>query len=141
MASWDDVRRLALALPEAAERAGRDGLQEWRVKDKLFAWERPLRRGDLDALGEAAPRGPILGVRVADLGVKEALLAGGGAEEEEVYFSTPHFDGYKAILVRLDRIKVPELAELLADGWLCQAPKRVAARYLDPQNPDIQAGP
>ncbi|HTF58357.1 MAG TPA: MmcQ/YjbR family DNA-binding protein, partial [Actinomycetes bacterium] len=98
MATWDDVRRLAMALPETAEGTSRDGLPGWSVKGKSFAWERPLRRGDLQALGNAAPEGPVLAARVPDVGAKEALLADGG----EVYFTTPHFDGYPAILVRLD---------------------------------------
>ncbi len=85
MATWDDVRRLALALPEAAEGTSRDGLPGWSVRDRSFAWERPLRRGDLQALGDAAPQGPILAARVPDLGAKEALLADDG----EVYFTTP----------------------------------------------------
>jgi hypothetical protein len=123
MATWDDVRRLALALPETTER---DGDRNWRVKDKGFAWERPLRKADHEALGDAAPTGPILGVRVADVGVKEALLA----EEPAVYFTTPHFDGYPAILVRLGAITVPDLAELLEEAWLVQAPKRLAKAYL-----------
>jgi hypothetical protein len=69
MATWDDVRRIALALPETGERRSRE-LAQWRVKDKLFAWERPLRRSDLDALGAGAPDGPILGARVEHEGVK-----------------------------------------------------------------------
>jgi hypothetical protein len=72
MATWDDVQRLALALPETAEVTSR-GHRQWRVKDKLFVWERPLRRSDLEALGDAAPDGPILGARVEHL--VEAWLA------------------------------------------------------------------
>ena len=53
MATWDDVRRIALALPEATEVVSRD-MRQWRIKDKLFVWERPLRRSDLEALGDAA---------------------------------------------------------------------------------------
>jgi len=127
MATWDDVRRIALALPETVEHSSRDGILEWRVKDKSFAWERPLRRADLQALGDAAPGGPILAARAPDLGAKEALLA----DDARVYFTTPHFDGYPAILVRLDRIALPELAELLVEAWLDRAPKRLAAAYLD----------
>jgi hypothetical protein len=99
MATWDDVRRLALALPQTAEGTSRESLLGWSVNGKTFAWERPLRRGDLQALGDAALKGPVLAARVPDLGAKEALLATGG----EVYFTTPHFNGYPAILVRLDR--------------------------------------
>jgi hypothetical protein len=127
MATWDDVRRLALALPDAVEGSKRDELLTWSVKDKTFAWERPLRRGDLEALGDAAPKGPVLAARVPDLGAKEALLA----DDRGVYFTTPHFNGFPAILVRLDRIPLPELEELLVEAWLCRAPRRLAREYLD----------
>src|SRR5579884_2955887 len=107
MATWDDVRRIASSLPEVREEEAR-GLLRWKVRDKLFVWERPLRPADLRALGDDAPDGPILGVRVEHLGAKEALLA----EDPGVYFTTPHFDGYAAVLVRLDRIALDELEEL-----------------------------
>jgi hypothetical protein len=125
MATWDDVRNLALALPETGERVSRE-LVQWRVKDKLFVWERPLRRSDLEALGDAAPKGPILGVRVADVGVKEALVA----SDPDVCFTIPHFDGYPAVLVRLDRIDRSELKELIVEAWLVRAPKRLAEEFL-----------
>ena len=124
-ATWDDVRRLALALPETRERVSRD-LRQWLVRDKLFVWERPLRRADLEALGDAAPGGPILGARVEHVGAKEALLA----DDPGVFFTTPHFDGYPAILVRLDRIGDEDLREVVVEAWLCRAPKRVAQAYL-----------
>jgi hypothetical protein len=126
MATWDDVRQIALRLPETVERSSSDQIPAWRVKDKMFAWERPLRRADLESLGSAVPKGPILAARVPDLGVKEALLA----DDARVYFTTPHFDGYAAILVRLDRITVPDLKELLVEAWLARAPKRLATEYL-----------
>ena len=125
VADWDDVRRLALGLPETAEHVSR-GLASWRVRDKGFVWERPLRPGDLRALGPAAPRGPILGARVEHLGAKEALLA----DDPSVYFTTPHFDGYPAILVRLEQIALDELEELVIEAWLARAPKRVATRFM-----------
>jgi hypothetical protein len=128
MATWEDVRRIAIALPEATERSSRGSL-EWRVKDKGFVWERPLRRSDLEALGAAAPDGPILGARVPHLGAKEALLA----SDPAVYFTTPHFDGYPAILVRLGEIAVGDLEELVAEAWLCRAPKRLVTEYLSTQ--------
>lgn len=127
MASWDEVRQIALALPETDEGASYDGVLAWRVKDKLFAWERPLGRADLAVLGDAAPAGPILAARVPDLGAKEALLA----DAPDVYLTTPHFAGYPAILVRLDRISRTDLHELLVEAWLARAPKRLAAAYLD----------
>jgi hypothetical protein len=125
MATWDDVRRLALVMPGASERAGRDGLAQWRVGDRLFVWERPLRRADLEALGADAPAGPVLGARVADLGVREALLA----DRPEVYFTTPHFDGYPAVLVRLEVVEPGELEEIVVEAWLDRAPARLVREY------------
>jgi hypothetical protein len=125
MAGWDDVRRIALALPETDERLSRE-LRQWRVKDKLFVWERPLRAKEIDALGADAPDGPILGARVEHLVAKEALRA----DDPHVYFTTPHFDGYAAILVRLERIAVADLEELVTEAWLVRAPKRLADAYL-----------
>lgn len=130
MATWDDVRRIALSLPDTSERRSRDLLQ-WRVHDKGFVWERPLRRGDYDALGDAAPAGPILGARVEHVGAKEALLA----DEPAVFFTTPHFDGYPAILVRLDEIDVESLTEVITEAWLAKAPKRLAKEYLSRERP------
>ena len=98
MATWD-VRRIALALPETSERLSRD-LRQWLVRDKGFVWERPLRRADVRTLGDDAPGGPILGARVEHLGAKDALLA----DDPGVFVTTPHFDGYPAILVRLDQV-------------------------------------
>jgi hypothetical protein len=126
MASWDDVRRIALALPQSSEVVSR-GLPQWRVKDKLFVWDRPLRKSDLAALGAAAPDGPILGARVEHVGAKEALIA----DDPGVFFTTPHFDGYPAILVRLQEIAVEDLHEVIVEAWLVRAPKRLADAYLE----------
>jgi hypothetical protein len=131
MASWEDVAALALALPEVAEEPSY-GDRAWKVRKKTFAWERPLRRKEIEALGGfepdgAAPSGEILGVRVADEEAKQALLSG----EPEIYFTTSHFDGYPAVLLRLDRIGRAELDEILTEAWLAKAPKRVAAEFLD----------
>ncbi|MGH2945727.1 MAG: MmcQ/YjbR family DNA-binding protein [Solirubrobacteraceae bacterium] len=125
MATWDDVRRIALALPETAERVARE-LRRWEVKGKGFVWERPLRRADLEALGDDAPDGPILGAMVEHLGAKEALLA----DDPGVFFTTPHFDGYAAVLVQLDRIGLDDLDEVIVEAWLARAPKRLAEAYV-----------
>jgi hypothetical protein len=126
VATWDDVRRIALALPETSEQLSRD-LRHWRVRDKGFVWERPLRRGDFEALGDDAPDGPILGARVEHLGAKEAVLA----DDPAVFFTTPHFDGHPAVLVRLERIAPEDLEEVIVEAWLARAPKRLAKAYLD----------
>jgi hypothetical protein len=127
MATFDDVARLALAMPEAVEVESR-GMRQWKVSDKLFVWERPLRRSDLEALGDAAPDGPILGARVEHVGAKEALIA----DDPDVFFTTPHFDGYPAILVQLDRIGAEDLREVVVEAWLCRAPKRLAESFTPP---------
>lgn len=130
MATWDDVRRLALALPETTEGSGTQaGGQVWRVRDAMFAWERALRRTDveaLEALAAPVPTEPILAARVPDLMVKDALVA----DSPDIYFTIPHFDGYKAILVKLPSIPETELSELLIEAWLCRAPKRLAKQWL-----------
>ncbi len=126
MTGWDDVRRIALALPGVSERPSR-GLASWRVRDKGFVWERPLRPADVRALGDNAPDGAILGARVEHLGAKEALLA----DDPDVFFTTPHFDGYPAVLVRLETIAVEDLEELIVEAWLDRAPKRIAQDYIN----------
>jgi hypothetical protein len=125
MPTFDDVRRIALALPQTSERLSW-GTPAWQVNKKSFVWERPLRRGDLEALGDRAPEGPVLGVRVEHEGIKEALIA----DDPDVFFTIPHFDGYPAVLVRLDRIGVAALEEVIAEAWLNRAPKRLASEYL-----------
>jgi hypothetical protein len=118
VANWTDVPRLMKALPGVARSAPR----EWRIKDKLVAWERPLRPADRAALGADAPTGPILAV-YAPLDIKEVLLAA----RPGVYFTTPHFDGWPAILIRLPAIPVRELRERLRRAWLERAPKKLVA--------------
>ena len=125
MASWEDVRKLALALPGTSEQPLHGNLS-WRVQDKLFLWERPLRSSDLSALGSDAPDGEILGARVEHEGAKQALIQ----SDPEIYFTIPHFDGYAAVLVRLEAISYEQLDELTVDAWLSRAPKRLAATYL-----------
>jgi hypothetical protein len=126
MATWDDVRRIALALAETSEGITHE-TRHWRVRDKGFVWERPLRLKEIEALAGDAPDGPILAARVEHLGAKEALLA----DDPRVFFTTPHFDGYPAILVRLDRIAVEDLEEVVTEAWLARAPKRLVKAYLD----------
>src|SRR3990172_7099253 len=111
MADWRTVRALALALPDAEEEPGER--PAFRVRGKLFAW----RARERDGGG--------LAVRV-DRDEKELLLE----SNPDVYFETPHYRGYPAVLIRLDKIDRGELAERIEDAWLIQAPKRLAADYL-----------
>jgi hypothetical protein len=126
MATWRDVRRIALALPDTAEKNASGDSPTWTVHGKSFAWERPLRKSDLAELGKDAPTGAILGVRTADLEMKEALLAA----NPRVFFTTSHFDGYPAVLVILAKISASELRSVLVESWLARAPKRAAAAFL-----------
>jgi hypothetical protein len=128
MATWRDVSRLALALPQAEEgTAGHDRNRAWTIRKKLFVWERPLRKSDLEALGDEAPDGPILGARVEHLVAKEAMLA----DDPSVFFTTPHFDGYPAVLVQLEKIGLDDLREVVVEAWLARAPKKLAQAYVD----------
>lgn len=126
MATWNDVERLAGAMPGVEEGDTR-GSRAWKVGGKAFVMDRPLRRGDYEALGDSAPDGPILGAWLPGLDAKAALLA----EQAGPYFTTPHFDGYAMILAELDDISLDELEELIVEAWLARAPKRLAREYLD----------
>ena len=125
MATWDDVSGIALTLPETVELGDTNG-RKWEVRGKHFAWERPLRKRDIEELGDNVPVGPILGVRVAELMDKDGLIG----SNPDVFFTIPHFAGYPAVLVLIERIGLEQLGEVLTDAWLCRAPKRLAASWL-----------
>jgi len=126
VATWADVERLALALPETAEGASRE-LRVWQVRGKTFVWDRPLRPKEVEALGDDVPDGPILAAWVEDLGAKAAMLG----DDPDVYFTTPHFDNYAIVLARLERLGLAELSELVVEAWLARAPVRLAKEYSD----------
>jgi hypothetical protein len=126
VATLEDVTRLARGLPEVTE-GERHGNRTWFVAGKAFAWDRPFSKADIRRFGdETPPEGPILAVRVEDLGEKEAVLAA----HPEAFFTIPHFDGYSAILVRLALVTEQALREAITDGWLACAPPKLAAQYL-----------
>ena len=112
------------SLPEVDPDEGR----RWGVHGKPLAWERPLRPRDVAELGDAAPTGAILCVRTAGEGGKQELLAA----DPDVYFTTAHFTGYPAVLIRLARISVRELREVVTDAWRVQAPKRLVKAHFPP---------
>ena len=123
MATWDDVRELALAMPQAQE-TERRGTRAWSV-GRGFVWERPLRAKDVEEVGQI--EGPILAARVAHEAAKRALLA----EDAGVFFTTAHFDGYPAVLIRLDRISRARLSEIVIEAWSEIAPRAVVREYLE----------
>ncbi len=132
MATWDDVARICLALPGTTEVSSR-GWRQWRVGDKGFVWERPLRKKDLAELGSRAPTATPLAAYVPDEGAKAALIA----EEPDVYFTTSHFDGHPSVLCRLEALDVESLTELAGEAWACRAPRRLVAehRLVEEQGP------
>jgi hypothetical protein len=126
MATLNDVARIALALPEVIE-GERHGRRTWAVGGKTFAWEREFSKADIKRYGaEAPPDGPILALRTADLGEKEAILG----EGHDGIFTIPHFDGYAGFLIQLPAVARPVLKEAIVDSWLAVAPATLAEQYI-----------
>jgi hypothetical protein len=123
MASQDDVRRLALALPSVTESAeGFAFSVPNKGKEKGFAWVWNER---VEPKKPRVPNPEVLAIRVAGQAAKQELLAA----DPEKFFTEPHYNGFPAILVRLAAVDSDELAELLADGWRCQAPRALVKEY------------
>jgi hypothetical protein len=124
--TFDDVAQMVAELPEVTE-GERHGNRTWFVVGKGFAWERQFSKADVKRFGDATPPdGPILAVRVDDLGEKEAVLAA----NPKAFFTIPHFDGYAAVLIQLKKATKRAVREALTDGWLACAPARLAQDFL-----------
>ena len=110
MPTWDDVVAIGLRFPEVE-------VSTWFRTPSLKVRGKSMcrLRTDPDALV----------LRVIDLGEREALLQG----QPDAFFSTPHYDGYPYVLVRLEAVDPVELAELIEDAWRIQAPKRLVKAY------------
>ena len=129
--SLEDAAAIALELPEVAEDQ-RHGRRGWAVAGKVFAWERAYSKADIKRFGaETPPSGPIVAIRVEDLGEKEAVLASG----QRGFFTIPHFDGYAAVLVQLEAVGKRALREAIVDGWLACAPPSLAEDFLARRRP------
>jgi hypothetical protein len=131
VATMVDLDELALAMPQATKDVSGNGRPAYLVHGKLFCCHRGRRRDAVDAeTGERLD--DVLMFRVTDLGVKELLLA----DDRAVFFTTPHFEGYPAVLMRipdLARVDRDELHDLVAEAWLTRVQKRVAQAWLAEQ--------
>lgn len=107
----DDVRRIALDLPETQERASYGGRPSWRTKTRMFTWI----RDDPEALV----------VWVDSVEDKDALVAA----EPHKFFTTPHYDGHAIVLVRLEAVDVDEATELITDSWRLRAPRKLVRAW------------
>jgi hypothetical protein len=126
MPTFDDAAAIAESLPGVTV-GERYGKRTWFVGRKAFAWERPFSKADVKRFGnDTPPDGPILAVAVEDLGEKEAVLAAG----HKGFFTIPHFDGYAAVLVQLQKVGKTALREAIEDAWLAVAPDALAQEHL-----------
>jgi hypothetical protein len=128
MATLRDVEKLALALPETVKGEDDEGRPSYSVNGKVICWHRSPRPDALDPkTGE--PLADVFVLRTTDLDVKEMTLQ----DDRGIFFTTPHWNGYPAVLIRigdLKRLSRAELRDLIEEAWLSRAPKRVAKAWL-----------
>ena len=121
MATEDDVRRIALAMPHVEEITS-EGF-DFRVSNKGFVWSYPERVPGR----KREIRTDIAVLYVGDEAEKQALLLG----QPELFFTTPAYDGLPLVMLRLDRVDVPQLEELILDAWRMRAPAELATDLPD----------
>ena len=123
-----DLNELALAMPQTTKEVSEDGRPSYLVHAKMYCFHRNRRPDAVDPeTGERMD--DVLMFRVADLDEKELIVA----DESRPFFTTPHFNGYPAVLLRirdLPQLDREELRELVAEAWLTRAQKRVAKAWL-----------
>ena len=131
MATMADLDEIALELPQTTKEVSEDGRPSYLVHGKMFCFHRSRRPDAVDPeTGERLD--DVLMFRVPDVGVKELMVA----DARGLFFTTPHFDGYPAVLLRigdLAHIDREELRDLVAEAWLTRAQKRVAKAWLAEQ--------
>jgi hypothetical protein len=128
MSTMADLDELALGLPQTTKEMSDDGRPSYLVHGKMFCFHRSRRPDAVDS--ETGERmADVLMFRVADLDVKDLILA----DDRGLWFTTPHFNGYPAVLIRipdLARVDRDELEEMVVEAWLTRAQKRVAKAWL-----------
>jgi hypothetical protein len=133
MATMKDLDRLALAMPETTKEIAEDGRPSYVVHGKMFCFHRSQRRDAVDPnTGERL--NDVLMFRVDDLDTKELVLS----DPRGIFFTTPHFDGYAAVLMRIPKLAQlsrEELRDVVVDAWLARAQKRVAKAWLEEHEP------
>ena len=134
MATMADLDELALSMPQTTKDVSEDGRPSYLVHGKMFCFHRSRRPDAVDpATGERLA--DVLMFRVEDTGVKELMLA----DPRGIFFTTPHFDGYPAVLMRipeLARLDREELRDIVVEAWMTRAQKRVAKAWLAENEPD-----
>jgi hypothetical protein len=133
MATMRDLDALAMAMPGTVREDSEDGRPSYLVNGKMYCFHRSRRPDAVDPkTGERLA--DVLMFRVADLEEKELILA----DPSGPFFTTPHFNGYPAVLLRirdLKRLSRAELRDVVVDAWLTRAPKRVAKAWLEQEEP------
>ena len=128
MATMRDLDTLALALPQTTKQVDDEGRATYLVAEKWFCFHRRPRPDAVDPkTGERLA--DVFVFHVSDLDVKDLILQ----DDRGIFFTTPHWNGFKAVLMRipdLKRLRKAELRDMVEEAWLSRAPKRLAKAWL-----------